>query len=76
VKGALVVSSGTIQYVEDGKTLINIPEGEVREIKVTSVPATFQITLNSGKTYHFASGSLRPGDARNIVDSLRQALPH
>jgi hypothetical protein len=77
VKGSLVVSSGTIQYQEDGKTLINISMGEIKEIKTSSIAtATFHITLTSGKTFHFAPGSLRPSDARNLVDSLRKALPH
>ena len=77
VKGSLVVSSGTIKYQEDGKTLINISLSDIKEIKTSSVAtATFHITLTSGKTYHFAPGSLRPSDARSLVDSLRQALPH
>ena len=77
VKGALVVSSGTLKYEEDGKTLINISLSEIREIKTSSIAtATFHVTLTSGKTFHFAPGSLRPADARNMVDSLRKALPH
>ena len=77
VKGALVLSAGTIQYEEGGKTLINLALGDIKEIATSSFPpATFHITLTSGKTYHFAPGSLRPGDARNIVDALRSALPH
>jgi hypothetical protein len=77
VKGSLVVSAGTIQYQEDGKTLVNIPLNEIQEIKTSSIAtATFHITLKSGKTYHFAPGSLRPSDARNLVDSLRKDLPH
>ena len=75
VKGALVVSPGTIQYQEDQKILINISMTEIREIKVSSIAtATFHITLNSGKTYHFAPGSLRPSDARHLVDSLSAAM--
>lgn len=77
VKGSLVVSSGTIQYQEGGKTLVNISLSEIKEIKTSSIAtATFHITLNSGKTYHFAPGSLRPSDARNLVDALRKDLPH
>lgn len=77
VKGALIVSSGTLKYEEDGKTLINISLSEIREIKTSSIAtATFHVTLTSGKTFHFAPGSLRPADARNMVDSLRKALPH
>ena len=77
VKGALVVSAGTIQYQEDGKILINISMSDIREIKVSSIAtATFHITPNSGKTYHFAPGSLRPSDARHLVDSLSAAMPH
>jgi hypothetical protein len=77
VKGSLVVSTGTIKYQEDGKTLINISLSEIKEIKTSSfATSTFHITLNSGKTFHFAPGSLRPSDARNIVDSLRNALPN
>jgi hypothetical protein len=77
VKGSLVVSSGAIKYQEDGKTLINISLSEIKEIKTSSfATSTFHITLNSGKTFHFAPGSLRPSDARNIVDSLRKALPN
>jgi len=77
VKGALVVSSGTIKYQEDEQTLVTISLSEVKEIKTSSIAtATFHITVNSGKTYHFAPASLRPSDARNMVDSLRKALPH
>jgi len=77
VKGALVVSAGTIQYQEDGKTLINILLSEIKEIKVSSVlPNTFHITLASGKAFHFAPASARPADARTLVDSLKQLLPH
>lgn len=77
VKGQLVVALGTLQYEEDGKTLINIKLSEIKEIKTSSIAtATFHITLSSGETYHFAPGSLRPSDARNLVDSLRNDLPH
>ena len=77
VKGSLVVSSGTLKYQEDGKTLINISLSEIKEIKQSSVAtATFHVTLNTGKTFHFAPGSLRPANARTMVDSLRAALPH
>jgi hypothetical protein len=77
VKGSLVVSAGALQYVEDGQTLINISLSEIKEIKTSSIaPNTFHITLTSGKTYHFAPGSLRPADARSLVDSLRKDLPH
>ncbi len=75
VKGALVVSTQTIEYQEDGKTLVSIALGDIKEIKTSAVAtSTFHITLNSGKTYHFAPGSLRPGDARNLVDTLRKSL--
>lgn len=76
VKGSLVVSSGMLRYQEDGKTLFSIAFSDIREIKTSSIAtATFHVTLNSGKTYHFAPGSLRPGDARNLVDALRKDLP-
>jgi len=76
VKGALVVSAGTLQYQEDGKTLINIQLSDIKEIKTSSIAtATFHITLASGRTYHFAPGSLHPSDARILVDSLRKSLP-
>jgi hypothetical protein len=76
VKGALVVSSGMLQYVEGGNILINISLKEIKEIKVSSIAtATFHVTTTEGKTYHFAPGSLRPADARSMVDSLRKALP-
>jgi hypothetical protein len=77
VKGSLVLSSDTLKYQEDGKTLINISLSEIKEIKQSSVAtATFHVTLNSGKTIHFAPGSLRPANARTMVDTLRAALPH
>jgi hypothetical protein len=77
VKGSLVVSAGTIKYQQEGKTLVNISMSEIKEIKVSSIPTnTFHITLTSGKTFLFAPGSLRPADARNIVDSLRKVLLH
>ena len=75
VKGELVVSSGTLQYQEGSATLVNMSLSEIKEIRVSAVAnATFHVTLNSGKTYHFAPSSLRPSDARNIVDSLCKAL--
>ena len=77
VKGSLILSSDTVKYEEDKKTLVNISLSEIKEIKTSSfATSTFHITLNSGKTFHFAPGSLRPSDARNIVDSLRKALPN
>jgi hypothetical protein len=77
VKGSLVVSVDSIKYQEGGQTLLNISLSEIKEIKVSSLAtATFHITLNSGKTFHFVSGSLRPSDARKTVEGLRQALPH
>jgi hypothetical protein len=76
VKGALVVSAQTIEYQEDGKTLVSITLSDIKEIKTSSIATnTFHITVSSGKTYHFAPGSLRPGDARNLVDTLRKSLP-
>lgn len=76
VKGALVVTGGILQYQEDGKTMLNIQLSDIKEIKTSSIAtSTFHITLTSGKTYHFAPGSLRPSDARILVDELRKALP-
>lgn len=72
-----MVTGGTLQYQEDGKTLINIALSDIHEIKTSSIAtATFHVTLTSGRTYHFAPGSLRPSDARNLVDALRKDLPH
>jgi len=77
VKGSLVVSAGTLKYEEGGKTLINMQLSDIREIKTSSVAtSTFHITLTSGKTYHFAPGSGRPSDARDLVVALRKDLPH
>ena len=77
IKGALVVDAGAIKYEEGGQTLLTLPLNEIKEIKTSSLAtATFHITMTSGKTYHFAPGSLHPADARNEVDSLRKALPH
>ena len=77
VKGSLVVSPQTIEYQEDGKTLVTIQVSDIKEIKTSSIATnTFHITLTSGTTYHFAPGSLRPSDARNLVDTLRKVLPH
>jgi hypothetical protein len=77
IKGSLVVSPQTIEYQEDGKTLVSIQVSDIKEISTSSLPNnTFHITLTSGKTYHFAPGSLHPSDARNLVDNLRKVLPH
>jgi hypothetical protein len=77
VKGALVVSPATIEYQEAGQTLVSIQVSDIKEIKTSSVaPNTFHITLNSGSTYHFAPGSMRPADARSLVDTLRKLLAH
>ena len=76
VKGALVVSADTLQYQEAGKTLVNVALKDIKEIKVSTIAtATFHVTTNYGKTFHFAPISLRPADARNMVDALRKALP-
>jgi hypothetical protein len=77
VKGALVVSPATIEYQEAGQTLVTLQVSDIKEIKTSSIaPNTFHITLNSGSTYHFAPGSLRPADARSLVDTLRKLLAH
>lgn len=77
LKGSLVVSAENITYAEGGKTLITMPLSDIKEIKTSSIAtATFHITLTSGKTYHFAPGSGKPSDARQMVDSLRKVLPH
>jgi hypothetical protein len=74
VKGSLVLSSGTVKYEEDGKTLIDISLNEIKEVK-TAPLGGFQIKLTSGKAYHFAAASLKPSDARNIVDTIHKAMP-
>ena len=75
VKGVLVVSSGNLLYQEGDSTLVSMPLNEIKEIKTSSVATnTFHVTLNSGKSYHFAPGSLRPADARSVVDALRKSL--
>lgn len=76
VKGSLVLSAGTVKYEEDGKTLINVSVRDIKEVKTSTLPGTFHITLASGKTYHFAAGSARPSDARLIVDAIQKAMPH
>jgi hypothetical protein len=76
VKGSLVLSSGTVKYEEDGKTLINISVSEIKEVKTASPMGQIHITLTSGKTFHFAAGSLRPSDARIVVDAIQKAMPH
>jgi hypothetical protein len=73
VKGALVISEGTVKYQEDGKTLVNISLSEIKDVK-TSPMGGFRIIVNSGKTTHFAAASLKGSDARTIVDALEKAM--
>jgi hypothetical protein len=74
VKGSLVISSGTVKYEEDGKTLVNVSLSEIREAKTAGIGG-FNIKLNSGKTIHFAAASLKSSDARTIVNALHRAMP-
>ena len=74
VKGSLVISSGTVKYVEDGKTLVNVSLSEINEVKTAGIGG-FNIKLNSGKTIHFAAASLKGSDARTIVDAIQKAIP-
>jgi hypothetical protein len=74
VKGSLVISSGTVKYEEDKKTLINISLSEIKEVKTAGIGG-FNIKLNSGKTHHFAAASLKGSDARIIVDAIQKAMP-
>lgn len=74
VKGSLVISSGTVKYEEDGKTLVNVSLSEIKEVKTAGIGG-FNIKLNSGKTIHFAAASLKGSDARTIVDALHKAMP-
>jgi len=74
VKGSLVISSGTVKYEEDGKTLVNVSLSEIKEAKTAGIGG-FNIKLNSGKTIHFAAASLKGSDARTIVDALHKAMP-
>ena len=74
VKGSLVISSGTVKYEEDGKTLVNVSLSEIQEAKTAGIGG-FNIKLRSGKTIHFAAASLKGSDARTIVDALQKAMP-
>ncbi|HXW13812.1 MAG TPA: IPT/TIG domain-containing protein [Terriglobia bacterium] len=74
VKGSLVISSGTLKYVEDGKTLVNVSLSEIEEAKTAGIGG-FNIKLKSGKTIHFAAASLKGSDARTIVDAIQKAIP-
>jgi hypothetical protein len=74
VKGSLVISSGTVKYVEDKKTLVNISLSEIQEVKTSGIGGV-NIKLNSGKTHHFAAASLKGSDARTIVEAIQKAMP-
>ena len=74
VKGSLVISSGTVKYEEDKKTLINISLSEIQEVKTSGIGGG-NIKLNSGKTHHFAASSLKGSDARTIVEAIQKAMP-
>ena len=74
VKGSLVISSGTVKYEEDKKTLINISLSEIQEVKTSGIGGV-NIKLNSGKTHHFAAASLKGSDARTIVEAIQKAIP-
>ncbi len=74
VKGSLVLTSDTVKYEEDKKTLVNISLSEIQEVKTAGIGG-FNIKLNSGKTIHFAAASLKGSDARIIVDAIQKAMP-
>jgi hypothetical protein len=74
VKGSLILSSDTVKYEEDKKTLVNISLSEIKEVKTAGIGG-FNIKLNSGKTIHFAAASLKGSDARTIVDAIQKAMP-
>ena len=74
VKGSLVISSGTVKYEEDKKTLINISLSEIQEVKTSGIGGV-NIKLNSGRTHHFAAASLKGSDARTIVEAIQKAMP-
>lgn len=77
-KGTLVVGGGKLTYAEAGKEVFSSPLGEIKEIGVNALfginTGTFHVILNSGKTYNFIAGSLRPADTQTLVNSLRDAL--
>ena len=75
VKGSLVIASGTVQYVEDNQTLVNISLSAIKEVK-TAMMGQFEIKLDSGKTVHFAAASLKGSDAKTIVDAIEKAMPN
>ena len=74
IKGTLILSSGTVSYEEDNKTLINISLSEIEEVK-TAPMGGFEIKVSSGKTFHFTAASLKSSDAKIIVESIRKAMP-
>jgi hypothetical protein len=78
VKGALVVSAGKLRFEEGNKILFNVALREVKEVAINTLggfnTGTFHVFLTSGKTYHFAPGSLHTGENQTIVDALRKAL--
>jgi len=78
VKGALVVSDGKLRYEEGNKILFNVPWREVKEVEINTIggfnTGTFHVILTSGKTYHFAPGSLHAGENQTIVAALHKAL--
>jgi hypothetical protein len=74
VKGSLVISSGTVKYIEDKQTLINISLDAIKEVKTSGIGGV-NIKLNSGKTHHFAAASLKGSDARTIVEAIQKAMP-
>lgn len=74
VKGSLILTSDTVKYEEDKKTLVNISLSEIKEVKTAGIGG-FNIKLNSGKTIHFAAASLKGSDARTIVDAIQKAMP-
>jgi hypothetical protein len=78
VKGALVVSAGKLRYEEGNKILFNVALREVKEVEINTIggfnTGTFHVILTSGKTYHFAPGSLHAGDNQIMVGALRKAL--
>lgn len=76
VKGSLTLSSGTVSFEEDNKTIVNISLSEIEEVKTVSIPmGGFDIKVSNGKTFHFGAASLKSSDGKIIVESIRKAMP-
>jgi hypothetical protein len=77
-KGTLIVAGQKLIYEEAGKNVFSASLSDIKEVEANVIfglnTGTFHIKLNTGKSYNFIAGSLRPADSQSVIDSLRKVI--